>query len=218
MDLFCFQHLVVSVTRADASLLNHFYKVPGRRNGPLEVLFMIKRLLPLLAASVFLAACETASTTSGDASSTVETSSGSSSSSSASSSSPAASAAAADTAAAEPTPAEQLATVGNTILFAFDSSSLSSVAQMTLDRQAAFLQSSPTLRVIIGGHADERGTREYNLALGERRAAATRDYLVAKGLNAARIRIISYGKERPAAVESNGAAWAKNRRAVTTLN
>ena len=178
---------------------------------------MIKRLLPLLAASVFLAACETASTTSGDASSTVETSSGSSSSSSASSSSPSASAAA-DAVAAEPTPAEQLATVGNTILFAFDSSSLSSVAQMTLDRQAAFLQSSPTLRVIIGGHADERGTREYNLALGERRAAATRDYLVAKGLNAARIRIISYGKERPAAVESNGAAWAQNRRAVTTLN
>ena len=176
---------------------------------------MIKRLLPLLAASVFLSACETASTTSGDASSTVETSSGSSASSSASSSSPAAPAVAAT---AEPTPAEQLATVGNTILFAFDSSSLSSVAQMTLDRQSAFLQSSPALRVIIGGHADERGTREYNLALGERRAAATRDYLVAKGVNAARIRIISYGKERPAAVGSNGAAWAQNRRAVTTLN
>ena len=104
------------------------------------------------------------------------------------------------------------------MLFDFDSSSLTDSAQATLNRQAAFLQASPTLRVIIGGHADERGTREYNLALGERRAAATRDYMVAKGVNAARIRIISYGKERPIAVGSNEAAWAKNRRAVTALN
>ena len=104
------------------------------------------------------------------------------------------------------------------MVFGFDSASLTDASQATLNRQSAFMQASPTLRVIIGGHADERGTREYNLALGERRAAATRDYLVAKGINSARIRIISYGKERPVAVDSNDISWAKNRRAVTALN
>ena len=165
---------------------------------------MIKRLLPLFAASLLLAACETASTVSGDGSSEVQSSS---------------STAAATSNSASATVAEnQLASVGNTVLFGFDSASLTDAAQATLNRQAAFMQASPTLRVIIGGHADERGTREYNLALAERRAAATRDYLVAKGVNAARVRIISYGKERPVAVGSNDVSWAKNRRAVTALN
>ncbi len=80
------------------------------------------------------------------------------------------------------------------------------------------MKARPETRVIIGGHADERGTREYNLALGERRASSARDYLVAKGVNAARIRIISYGKERPASVGSTEAAWRLNRRAQTVLN
>ena len=88
----------------------------------------------------------------------------------------------------------------------------------TLDRQAAFLNAKPAYRVKIEGHADERGTREYNLALGERRASATRDYLVARGVDGSRIRIVSYGKERPAVVGSNEDAWAKNRRSVTVLN
>ena len=170
---------------------------------------MIKRLLPLFAASFLLAACETASTVSGDGSSEVQSSNSAATSSSAS---------AAEAPSARTIAENQLASVGNTVLFGFDSASLTDAAQATLSRQAAFMQASPTLRVIIGGHADERGTREYNLALAERRAAATRDYLVAKGVNAARVRIISYGKERPVAVGSNDASWAKNRRAVTALN
>ena len=109
-------------------------------------------------------------------------------------------------------------TIGDTVLFGFDSSALSADAMATLDKQAAFLNAKPALRVKIEGHADERGTREYNLALGERRASATRDYLVARGVDGSRIRIVSYGKERPAVVGSNEEAWAKNRRSVTVLN
>ena len=176
---------------------------------------MIKRLLPLFAASLLLAACETASTVSGDGASEVQSSSATAA---ASSSSTAATEAANEAPSARTIAENQLASVGNTVLFGFDSATLTDAAQATLNRQAAFMQASPTLRVVIGGHADERGTREYNLALGERRAAATRDYLVAKGVNAARVRIISYGKERPVAVGSNDVSWAKNRRAVTALN
>ena len=176
---------------------------------------MIKRLLPLFAASLLLAACETASTVSGDGASEVQSSSATATASSVST---AATEAATEAPSARTIAENQLASVGNTVLFGFDSASLTDAAQATLNRQAAFMQASPTLRVVIGGHADERGTREYNLALGERRAAATRDYLVAKGVNAARVRIISYGKERPVAVGSNDMSWAKNRRAVTALN
>ena len=114
--------------------------------------------------------------------------------------------------------AEKLAQVGNTVYFGFDSSELGGEARATLDRQAAFLNVNPTMIVIIEGHADERGTREYNLALGDRRAVAVRDYLLAKGLNAARVRTVSYGKERPAVSGSNEESWAKNRRAATVLN
>ena len=114
--------------------------------------------------------------------------------------------------------AEKLAQVGNTVYFGFDSSELAVEAQAILDRQAAFLNVNPTMVVIIEGHADERGTREYNLALGDRRAVAVRDYLLAKGLNAARVRTVSYGKERPAVSGSNEESWAKNRRAATVLN
>lgn len=176
---------------------------------------MIKRILPLFAVSILLAACETASTSSGDGASEVQSSS---TTAAASSSSTATTEAATEAPSARTIAENQLASVGNTVLFGFDSASLTDAAQATLNRQAAFMQASPTLRVVIGGHADERGTREYNLALGERRAAATRDYLVAKGVNAARVRIISYGKERPVAVGSNDVSWAKNRRAVTALN
>ena len=111
--------------------------------------------------------------------------------------------------------AEKLAQVGNTVYFGFDSSELAGEAQAILDRQAAFLNVNPTMVVIIEGHADERGTREYNLALGDRRAVAVRDYLLAKGLNAARVRTVSYGKERPAVSGSNEESWAKNRRGST---
>ena len=172
---------------------------------------MIKRLLPLFAASLFLAACETASTSSSDGASEVQSSSATAAASSSS-------AAAAEAPSARTIAENQLASVGNTVLFGFDSASLTDAAQATLNRQAAFMQASPTLRVVIGGHADERGTREYNLALGERRAAATRDYLVAKGVNAARVRIISYGKERPVALGHDEASWSQNRRGVTTVS
>ena len=77
---------------------------------------------------------------------------------------------------------------------------------------------NPTLVIVVEGHADERGTREYNLALGDRRATAVRDYLLAKGLNSARVRTVSYGKERAAVEGSTEAAWEKNRRAATVLN
>ena len=179
---------------------------------------MIKRLFTLLTATAFLAACETASTTTGDATSsaqststnTATTASSSSSSSSASSSSSGESASA--------SVKSEFAKVGTTVLFDFDSAQLTDYAQRVLDRQAAFMKARPETRVTIGGHADERGTREYNLALGERRASSARDYLVAKGVNSARIRIISYGKERPASVGSTEAAWRLNRRAQTVLN
>ena len=111
----------------------------------------------------------------------------------------------------------ELVKIGDTIYFAFDSFSLDGVAQDTLDRQAALLLKSEGISISVEGHTDERGTREYNLALGERRATAAKDYLVAYGINPGRIRTISYGEERPAVVGSNETAWAKNRRAVTVV-
>ena len=192
---------------------------------------MIQRLLTLFAAAALLAACETASEVSSDASggasastassasSAASSDAGSSSSSSAgSSSSDSASASGSSAGSASLTAEEQLTQIGTQIFFGFDSAVLSDKAQATLDRQAAFLTSNPALRITIEGHCDERGTREYNLALGERRASASRDYLVAKGVDSARIRTVSYGKERPAVVGSNAAAWAKNRRSETVLN
>ena len=108
--------------------------------------------------------------------------------------------------------------IGDIVHFAYDSASLDGDAQATLFRQAAFLASNPSLTVTIEGHCDERGTREYNLALGERRAAAVRDYLLAQGVDSARIRIISYGKERPIASGSTQESWRINRRANTVIN
>ena len=177
---------------------------------------MIKRIFTLVAAAALLAACETASTT--DSSAT-----GSTTASSSTGTSTAATSTATTTVDETPEdPAEvmkrEFTKVGTTVLFDFDSSQLSDYARRVLDRQAGFLKAQPEARIILGGHADERGTREYNLALDERRAAAARDYLVAKGVNAARIRIISYGKERPVAVGSNEAAWRLNRRAESVLN
>jgi peptidoglycan-associated lipoprotein len=87
--------------------------------------------------------------------------------------------------------------------------------QQTLQSQAAWLQQNPSVRVTIEGHADERGTRDYNIALGERRANAAKNYLASLGIDPGRISTVSYGKERPAALGSDEAAWAQNRRAVT---
>jgi peptidoglycan-associated lipoprotein len=106
--------------------------------------------------------------------------------------------------------------VGDRVFFESDSSDLTAKAQATLDRQVAWLQRYDR-SFIIEGHADERGTREYNFALGARRAQATKDYLVARGIPAAHIRTISYGKERPVVVCNDISCWSKNRRAVTNV-
>ena len=180
---------------------------------------MVQRLIAIFSAAFLLAACETASTTSSDsASDSASSSAAGSSSASASSSDSSTSASSSSSAANALSPAEKLAKVGNTVFFDFDSAALSYDAQVTLSRQAAFLQLNPEAVVVVEGHCDERGTREYNLALGDRRASAARDFLLAKGIDAARIRTVSYGKERPAMLGSNEEAWAKNRRAATVLN
>jgi peptidoglycan-associated lipoprotein len=107
--------------------------------------------------------------------------------------------------------------VGDRVFFSLDSSTISSEAQNTLDKQSAWLKQYPNVNVTIEGHCDERGTREYNLALGERRASAAKQYLIGAGVAANRISTISYGKERPAVIGSDESAWGQNRRAVTVL-
>ena len=110
------------------------------------------------------------------------------------------------------------ANAGDRVLFDFDSSSLSSEAQATSALQAKWLEANPAVTVIIQGHADERGTVEYNLALGERRANAVREFLVNSGIDASRLKVHSYGKEQPAIAEHNEEAWRQNRRAVTMVS
>lgn len=107
--------------------------------------------------------------------------------------------------------------VGDRVLFEVDQSTLTSVGTTTLDGQAAWLSSNTDYTAVIEGHADEQGTREYNLALGARRANAAQEYLISKGVAASRLRVVSYGKERPIEVCSDEACYAKNRRAVTVL-
>jgi peptidoglycan-associated lipoprotein len=105
----------------------------------------------------------------------------------------------------------------DTIHFATDSSDVDGEARSILTKQAAWLQKNPNVRVTVEGHCDERGTREYNLALGDRRANSAKNFLVSAGVSAARISVISYGKERPVATGSDEDAWAQNRRAVTVV-
>jgi peptidoglycan-associated lipoprotein len=107
--------------------------------------------------------------------------------------------------------------VGDRVFFEEDSSDLSGQARGTLDKQATWLRQYARYPVTIEGHADERGTREYNLALGARRAQSTRDYLLARGVDGSRLRTVSYGKERPVAVCNDVSCWSQNRRAVTVL-
>ena len=108
--------------------------------------------------------------------------------------------------------------VGDRVFFGLDSSTLDDTARQTVERQAAWLQQFPAVTVTIEGHADQRGTTEYNLALGERRAAAVKSYLASLGIDPARILIISYGKERLANPNETEEAFAQNRRAVTVVN
>ena len=105
--------------------------------------------------------------------------------------------------------------VPDRVFFATNKTSLTTASRATLRKQATFLRKNKKLNVTIEGHADERGTREYNLALGERRANAARDYLMTYGISSDRISVLSYGKERPVDAGSNPLAWSKNRRSVT---
>ena len=156
---------------------------------------MFKKLLCLMATLALVSACETLGLDSGEGG---------------------ANGAGGARGAARPgTQEDMVVNVGDRVFFAFDKSDLSTEAQGTLDRQATWLKKYSAAKVTLEGHCDERGTREYNIALGERRAVAAKNYLVAAGIPASRINTISYGKERPAVVGSNEAAWAQNRRAVT---
>ena len=107
--------------------------------------------------------------------------------------------------------------VGDRVLFAVDQSTLTPTAQATLDGQAQWLLNNTDYQAVIEGHADEQGTREYNLALGARRANAAQEYLISRGVAPHRLRVISYGKERPIEICSDEACYSKNRRAVTVL-
>ncbi|HUK11566.1 MAG TPA: peptidoglycan-associated lipoprotein Pal [Stellaceae bacterium] len=113
---------------------------------------------------------------------------------------------------------QQLVQVGDRVFFGFNRSDITPEAQQILSRQAQLLQANPSISITIAGNCDERGTREYNLGLGERRANAAKQALVALGVNPARITTISYGKERPSVPGHNEQAWAQNRNAITTIN
>ena len=172
---------------------------------------MAFRFLSLFAAVLFLAACETPSDQSGTASG--QGAAGKSSSIDQGS---------AGTGTATTTAKRTLSTiltvdVGDRVFFDFDKYTLKAKARQTLERQATFLKNNAGVKVALQGHADERGTREYNLALGERRANAAKEYLISLGIDPNRITIISYGKERPAVAGSNESAWSQNRRAVTVI-
>jgi peptidoglycan-associated lipoprotein len=115
-------------------------------------------------------------------------------------------------------PQDFVVNVGDRVFFDTDQTDLSPQARATLDKQAQWLSQYNRYTFTIEGHADERGTREYNIALGARRAQTVRDYLVSRGIEAQRMRTISYGKERPVAVCNDISCWSQNRRAVTVLN
>jgi len=124
-------------------------------------------------------------------------------------------------AAGQATPGSQqdfVVNVGDRVFFETDSSELTPQSRSTLDKQAQWLTNYNQYAFTIEGHADERGTREYNIALGARRAQTARDYLISRGIQANRMRTISYGKERPVAVCNDISCWSQNRRAVTVLN
>ncbi len=176
---------------------------------------MIIKLLASALLVFFLAACSTTpkdtsvSSGSGSASSSSDVSSNETTTGSESS----------ESASIEPGSQEDLiVNVGDRVFFDYDSSELDSDAQELLQDQVAWLKQYSDVSVIIEGHCDERGTREYNLALGEKRAQSVKNYLINLGISSDRVSTISYGKERPAVVGSNDGAWAQNRRSVTKVN
>ena len=166
------------------------------------------KFLTLFAATLLLAACETPSEESGGTTTAATTATTSTTT-------------APTTTISGPTPGSQehlVVNVGDRVFFDLDKSDLSPEAQATAEALAVWMSSYPASTVGIEGHADERGTREYNLALGERRASSVQDYLVALGVSPNRLSTISYGKERPAVLGSNEGSWAQNRRGVFVVN
>ncbi len=115
-------------------------------------------------------------------------------------------------------PQDFVVNVGDRVFFVTDSTELTPQARETLDRQVQWLQQYPRYSFTIEGHADERGTREYNIALGARRASIVQSYMISRGIGSNRMRTISYGKERPVAVCDDISCWSQNRRAVTVIN
>jgi peptidoglycan-associated lipoprotein len=169
-------------------------------------------LVTTFAAALLLAACSTpseeASTTAGSGSSGTGTTSQSSSGTQGST-------------IPGPAPGSQedlTVEVGDRVFFDYDKFNVRDDQRGTVEALAAWLDTNPSVTLAIEGHCDERGTREYNLALGERRANSVRDYLVALGVNPARLSTVSYGEERPAVLGSNDSAWAQNRRGVFVVN
>lgn len=179
---------------------------------------MKKKFIALIGAVSLLAACETASQKVVGGSVTSSANGSSASSSKVSSSKESAANKSSLFGKAKETAADKLIAVGDRVLFGYDSAKLDESSKILIDAQSRFLRVNNDLNFVIEGHADERGTREYNLALGEQRATAVRDYLVIQGIDPDRIKVISYGKEKPAVVGSNSMAWSKNRRAVTIIN
>ena len=194
----------------------------------------MKRFLLLGATAALLAACETASeidaiasgasgssgttTTSSSSSSTSDGSTSSSSSGSSNSSTTSSTETSSGSYSYDTDLNTALIKVGDRVLFGYDSSDLDDDDRAVLDSQSKFLNQNPSLKVTIQGHCDERGTREYNLALGEKRASSVKDYLISLGINSERISVVSYGKERPQVLGSNKAAWSMNRRSVTSID
>jgi len=172
---------------------------------------MVKKILLSLLLALFVSACATkpkdsASTTGSGTTSTESTVSSSSDDS-------------ADVESIEPGSQEDLiVNVGDRVFFGYDSAELDSDAQELLQNQVAWLKQYSDTSVTIEGHCDERGTREYNLALGEKRAQAVKNYLISLGVSSDRVSTISYGKERPSVVGSHEGAWSQNRRSVTIVN
>ena len=195
----------------------------------------MKRFLLLGAIAALLAACETASeidaiasgasgssgTTTASSSASSSTSDGSTTSSSSEASTSSATSSTETSSSSysyDTDPKTALIKVGDRVLFGYDSSDLDDDDRAILNSQSKFLNQNPSLKVTIQGHCDERGTREYNLALGEKRASSVKDYLISLGINSERISVVSYGKERPQVLGSNKAAWSMNRRSVTTID
>ena len=182
---------------------------------------MVFRIFALMVAVVLVSACETAPDESAAASGAGTSPAATSSAGSTTAATPSTTAATPSaTAPSGPTAGSQedlVANVGDRVFFDFDKYNLKPDARAVLEKQAAWMKQFASVTVSIEGHCDERGTREYNLALGERRANSVKDFLVALGISPSRVKTISYGKERPVALGSDEQAWTQNRRGVTVV-